>query len=72
MCYIDLNKAFDRVRLNDITTILRRGSIPEEIVRTNENMNTNTTTRILLNNNLTQEVPTSTGIRQGDSRPGTL
>jgi len=67
MCFIDLSKAFDRMRLNDITTILRRGSIPEEIVTTIENLYTNTTTRILVNNNLTQQVPISTGIRQGDS-----
>jgi len=65
MCFIDLSKAFDGGRLNDITTILRRGSIPEEIVRTIENLNTNTMTRIHVN--LTQEVPISTGIRQGDS-----
>jgi len=38
MCFIDLSKVFDRVRLNDITTILRGGSIPEEIVRTSENL----------------------------------
>jgi len=67
MCFIDLSKAFDRMRLNDITTILRRGSIPEEIVRTIKNLNINTTTRILVNNSLTQEVPISTGIRQGES-----
>jgi len=71
MRFIDLSKAFHRVRLNDITTILRRGSISEEIVGTIENLNTlnNTTTRILVNvkNSLTQEVPISTEIRQGDS-----
>jgi len=67
MCFIDLSKAFDRVRLNDITTILRRGNITEEIVKTIENLNTNTTTRILVNNSLTQKVPISTGIRQRDS-----
>jgi len=72
MCFIDLSKAFDRVRLNDITAILRRGSIPEEIVRTIKNLNTNTTTRILVNNSLTQEVPISTGIRQGDSLSSVL
>jgi len=66
MCFIDLSKAFDRVRLNDITTILRRGTIPEEIVRTIKNLNTNTT-RILVNNSLTKEMSISTGIRQGDS-----
>jgi len=73
MCFIDLSKAFDRVRLNDITTILRRGSIPEEIVRTIENMNTNITTRILVNNSLTQEVPISNRNKTGRlSMPGTL
>jgi len=65
MCFTDLSKAFDRVRLNDITIILRRGSIPEEVVRTIENLNT--TTRILVKNSLTQEVSISTGIRWGDS-----
>jgi len=39
----------------------------EELVRTIENLNTNTTTRILVNNSLTQKVPISTGIRQEDS-----
>jgi len=56
------------VRLNDITTILRRGSILEEIVRTIENLNTNSTTRILGNNSLIQEVT----IEERLSKPGTL
>ena len=52
MCFIDLSKAFDRVRLNCITTLLRQSNV-SLIVKTIENMNTNTTTRILVNKSLT-------------------
>lgn len=39
----------------------------EEIIQTIRALNSDTTTRILVNNSLTDEVPISTGIRQGDS-----
>jgi len=67
MCFVDLTKAFDRVRLNDVTSIMREENIPEEVVKIIEELNTNTKTRIMINNTLTEEVPVSTGIRQGDS-----
>lgn len=69
MCFVDLTKAFDRVRLTirDVADILRGEDTPEEIVQVIESLNFNTTTQIRVNNSLTEEVPIITGIRQGDS-----
>lgn len=68
MCFIDLTKAFDQVRLKDVTDIIiREADIPEEIVRIIETLNKNTITQIFASNTLTEEVSVATGIRQGDS-----
>lgn len=67
MCFIDMTKAFDRVSLNDVTDIMREAGIPEEIVRIVEALNSKTTTQILANDILTEEIAVSIGIRQGDS-----
>lgn len=67
MCFVDLTKAFDRIKLSNVTRILREENIPKDIVQVIESLNSNTTTQIQVNNSLTEEVPITTGIRQGDS-----
>lgn len=66
MCFIDLAKGLNRVRLKNITTMLRQYNAADEIAWVIENMNTNKTTSIILNHNLTKDVSTSTVIRQGN------
>jgi len=67
MCFVDLTKAFDRVRLSDVTNIQKEEDMPEKVIQVVEALNSNTTTQIRVNNSLTEKVPIATGIRQGDS-----
>lgn len=53
MCFIDLTKAFDRVKLIDVINILMRKHIPEAIIETLKQLNLNTLTHILMNKKLT-------------------
>ena len=68
MCFVDLTKAFDRVRLADILKLLRSRNIAHE----NREMNTNNSTFIRAENQLTKKIPIHTGIRQEDSLSPTL
>lgn len=67
MCFIDLTKAFDRIRLNDVLLILNKKLVPADVIRIIKELNTQTKTRIRINNQLTEEIDVDTGIRQGDS-----
>lgn len=67
LCFIDLTKAFDRVQLKDIITILESSNVSKELTELIKDLNTNTTTQIRTNFTLTQHLRTTTGIRQGDS-----
>jgi hypothetical protein len=42
LCFIDLTKAFDRVRLDDVAKCLREREVPEQIVRVIKELNTDT------------------------------
>ena len=50
LCFIDLKKAFDRVRLEDIIGCLREREVPERLIRIIKDLNTNTTAKIKANN----------------------
>lgn len=65
LCCIDLTQTFDRVRVNDVLKILREKGVQNNIVRINIQLNTDNSTRINVNNNLTKKIPVATGIRQG-------
>lgn len=67
VCFIDLTKAFDRVRLYDIVNILMAREAPDTIVRAIHNLNMNNRTRVKAGDTYTEEIPTPGGIRQGDS-----
>ena len=67
VCFIDLTKAFDRVRLPDIINILKDKNVPDNIVRNIRKLNVDNTTQVKVDNDLTQDIPTPGGIRQGDS-----
>ena len=72
MCFVDLTKAFDRVRLADILKLLRSRNIAHEIRAIIKEMNTNNSTFVRAENQLTKKIPIHTGIRQGDSLSPTL
>lgn len=67
LCFIDLTKAFDKVQLKDVNTILENSNTPKEYVELIKDLNMNTTTQIRTNFTLTQNLRTKAGIRQGDS-----
>lgn len=63
MCLIDLTKAFDKVRLNDVVDILEKEHVPRTIIDIIRQLNHNTSTHILVNKKLIEEIKTPTGIR---------
>ena len=65
--FINVTKAFDRVRLSDVIDTLKGAEILMEIVKVIKALNSNITTHILVNNRLTKEILISTRIRQRDS-----
>ena len=67
LCFVDLTKAFDRVRLTDVTECLRDREVPEQMVRVIKELNTNTTARIKVNNQTSRCITIKNGVRQGDS-----
>lgn len=60
-------QAFDRVKLNDVVAILQEKGIAPEIIRLIAEMNSGAKTRIRANNEYTDDIRISAGIRQGDS-----
>ena len=67
ICFIDLVKAFDRVRLKDIIHLLYDRHIPHNLVKTIENIYMENRIQAEINGELTNPIPAGNGIRQGDS-----
>ena len=67
MCFIDLEKAFDRVQLRDVIHLLYNRQIPHNIIKTIKNIYTANEIQAKINGNLTKPIPVRCGIRQGDS-----
>jgi len=67
MCFVDLKQAFDKVRLGDVITILQEKGVSKPYLHLIKDINWETKTRIRVNEELTDEIQTPTGIRQGDS-----
>jgi len=67
VCFIDLTKAFDRVRFSNIINILIAKETPDTIVRAVRSINMNNMTKVKAGDTYTEEIPTPGGIRQGDS-----
>jgi hypothetical protein len=65
--FIDLTKAFDRIQLEDVINVLLEKPVPPSIAKVIRNINSNSSTRIRVNGELSAEIPTPTGVRQGDS-----
>lgn len=67
LCFVDLQKAFDRVQLSDVTKTLAKYNVPVSLIQIIHHINSNTKTRIQVGSKLTSEILCSSGIRQGDS-----
>lgn len=67
LCFVDLTKAFNRVRLKDVIRFLRKRKINKNIMTVIKKLNTNNTTKIKIDGTLTESVPVTTGVRQGDN-----
>ena len=67
MCFVDLRKAFDRVRLSDVINILKEKEVPTQLTTTIKYIYTNGRTKIQIGNKTTREIECGGGIRQGDS-----
>ena len=65
MCFIDLQKAFDRIQLKDIIHLLHDRQIPYNIIKTIENIYSENKIQAKINGELTGQIPVSSGIRQG-------
>jgi len=66
-CFVDLTKAFDRVKLADVIECLREREVPEQIIKVIKELNTDTTARIRSNNQTSRPIIIKDGVRQGDS-----
>ena len=67
MCFIDLVKAFDRLRLKDIIHLFYDRHIPHNLVKNIENIYRVNRIQAEINGKLTNPIPAGNGIRQGDS-----
>lgn len=59
MCFINLTKAFDQIKLSDVAAIMGEAGVPEDIVKIIEALNSNTMAQILVNDILTEKIKTS-------------
>uniref|UniRef100_A0A1B0GQC6 Uncharacterized protein n=1 Tax=Phlebotomus papatasi TaxID=29031 RepID=A0A1B0GQC6_PHLPP len=57
MCFVDLTQAFDRVRLEDVLTILQEHNLNVDIINVVKDLNINNQTRIRINGQLSREIP---------------
>ena len=66
LCFVDLTKAFDRVRLQDLTNCLRERDVPSGAIKIIQELNSNNSTIIRTSTEKSKPISIS-GIRQGDS-----
>ncbi|XP_057672917.1 uncharacterized protein LOC130904270 [Diorhabda carinulata] len=66
MCFIDLTQAFDRVRLSNVTILLKRKKIHPKIIKVIEDLNTDNYTYVRMENKVSSRITVTASIRQGD------
>ena len=67
LCFVDLTKAFDQVRLQDVLCILQKRNVDGKIIAAVQSLNTGNTTSIKVDSEVSKKLKISSGIRQGDS-----
>lgn len=58
---VDLKKGFDRVRLNDVTNVLKENEVATDLINIIEEINTNTTTNMQTTKGLTKAIKCGSG-----------
>ena len=66
-CFIDIEKAFDKVQLKHVIKILEKFKIPDNLINLIQDIYSNNTIRIKTEGRLSGSIPVNQGIRQGDS-----
>ena len=61
VCFIDLTKAFDRVRLSDVLKLLKDRNLNPKTIKIIKKMNIGNSTFIKANNKLSKKIPVLTG-----------
>lgn len=67
MDFIDFEKAFDRVQLEDVLYLLYNRQIPYKLMKTIENVHASNQIQTKVKGEFTESIPVDGGIRQGDS-----
>ena len=65
MCFVDLQKAFDRVPRKVLEWALRKKRIPEALVRSVKSLYEGAKTRVRVDNEFSEELEVKVGIHQG-------
>ena len=65
MYQIDFNKAFDSVNRNALWVIMKKMGCPHKFVASLKCLHRDMTVRILVDNELTSEIPYNNGVKQG-------
>ena len=66
-CFIDIEKAFDKIRLKHVLNILRELGVPSSILSLIQDIYTHNYARIKIEGKLEGKIPVNQGIQQGDS-----
>lgn len=65
VCFLDYNKAFDKVRHNHLVQMLRQKKLDMKDIRIISNLYFNQTARVKERNDLSEEIEIQRGVRQG-------
>ena len=65
MCFVDIEKAFDRIPRKMLELALRKKGIPEVLVRSVMSLNERTKTRVRVDSELSEELESKVGIHRG-------
>jgi hypothetical protein len=66
-CFIDFEKAFDKIRLKNVLDILEHQGVSSGIISLIQDIYTHNYARVKIEGKLEGKIPVNQGIRQGDS-----
>lgn len=66
-CFIDLEKAFDRIRLKHVLNILEKYNVPDSLICLIQNIYVDNYAKVKIDGKIEGMIPVQQGIRQGDS-----
>lgn len=67
LCFVDMKKVFDSIKIEDIVGILIENRVPNSLIKVIYEVNTKLKTRIRTNIETSADINMNRGIRQGDS-----